>query len=144
MNIFHHSFKSFAMFVAVGLATIASTATVQAQQNGCGARCAAGNSGPKLGFHGTIEGRGLRINSVQWNSPAQQIGLETGDVITHVNGHRIYSFNDYFEALNAAQAHGIGARLRIINVRYPHASRHRIVYRTYHFGGFGGGQSGGG
>lgn len=45
-----------------------------------------------------------RINTVYENSPAQEAGLEKGDKILKVNGHRIFIYQDYTMALDGHDA----------------------------------------
>lgn len=41
---------------------------------------------PEFGFNGRMRDGGLRINSVDINSPAEKAGLRSGDVITRIDG----------------------------------------------------------
>jgi len=44
---------------------------------------------PVFGFDGRFRSGGLRVQSVQPNSPATEVGLEVGDVITKIDGEAI-------------------------------------------------------
>lgn len=58
---------------------------------------------PRLGFHGHFEwGYGMAVDSVVWGTPAARIGLEGGDVILAINGHRLRSEWDYHRLLRAS------------------------------------------
>lgn len=72
----------------------------------------------RLGFSGTITCEGMRIVNVNWGSLAQKIGLEPGDVITHINGQKVTSMGRYQQLLRYAVEHRHGhVDLRIKNVR---------------------------
>ncbi len=75
---------------------------------------------PRLGFHGhMIHGFGMRVDHVLYGTPAQQAGLEGGDVIWSINGRRIFSRFDYDSALQtAAMYQGGWVTLTVRNVRY--------------------------
>ncbi len=75
---------------------------------------------PKLGFQGQIlGGYGMKVVSVNWGTPAQRIGLESGDVITQINGRQIRSQWDYDQALRDAAMYYSGrVNLQVRNVRY--------------------------
>ena len=75
---------------------------------------------PKLGFQGQIlGGYGMKVVSVNWGTPAQKVGLESGDVITQINGRQIRSQWDYDQALrNAAKYHSGRVNLLVRNVRF--------------------------
>ena len=59
--------------------------------------------------------RGLLINEVEKNSPAGKAGLRAGDVITHVNGIRIYTFREYTKIVDKLAA---GESMVLSIVRY--------------------------
>lgn len=85
----------------------------------------------RLGFIGAVIPGGMLVNSVDYNSPAFRIGLEAGDVITHVNHQRIDCFATYHRILQHALDHHHGqVSVRIKNVRYPYQSHEPYVYRT--------------
>ena len=72
----------------------------------------------RLGFSGTITCEGMRVVNVIWGSYAQQLGLETGDIITHINGQKVTSLARYQQLLHYAVDHDHGHLvLRIKNVR---------------------------
>lgn len=75
---------------------------------------------PRLGFHGhMIHGYGMRVDHVLVGTPAQQVGLEGGDVIWRIDGRRILSRFDYDNAMrNAALYQGGWLTLTVRNVRY--------------------------
>lgn len=75
---------------------------------------------PRLGFTGQmIYGYGMKVLSVAWGTPAQRIGLETGDVIVRINGRQIRSQFDYDQALrDAATYNGGQVNLLVRNVRF--------------------------
>jgi hypothetical protein len=74
---------------------------------------------PKFGFSSfNIHGYGERVTSVRWGGLASQLGLEPGDVILSMNGHRLTyqgSWNDGL--LDAIEHHDGLVRLRIRDVR---------------------------
>ena len=78
------------------------------------------SSRPRLGFHGhMIPGYGMRVDHVLYGTPAQQIGLERGDVLWRIDGRRILSRMDYDQALQqAAWYQGGWLTLTVRNVRY--------------------------
>ena len=59
--------------------------------------------------------RGLLINEVEKNSPAGKAGLRAGDVITHVNGTRVYNFREYTKIVDKLAA---GESMTLSIVRY--------------------------
>lgn len=77
-------------------------------------------SKPRLGFTGSaIHGYGIRINSVVYGMPAQQAGLEPGDVIVRMNGRAISCLHDYEHELNQSVWYRGGwVSLVVRNVRY--------------------------
>ena len=52
----------------------------------------------------TPEPDGILVVNVEADSRAAQLGLRTGDVITHVNGTRVLSMNAAAEVLSSAEA----------------------------------------
>ena len=77
---------------------------------------------PQIGFNGRmIYDYGMQIVSVFRGSKAQQIGLEPGDVVTHVNNRPVRSLRDLQDALRIAARFRDGVvSLRVRNVRpYP-------------------------
>lgn len=103
---------------------------------------------PRLGFHGRIVANGLRVDRVDYDSLAFEIGLERGDVITKVNGRRITSMSGYRRALLEAVEYRDGrVNLVVENVRWHTGeSSQRYVNRTVYLpvpaSGFGGGFGG--
>jgi S1-C subfamily serine protease len=58
---------------------------------------------PTLGFYGHIDqGIGMHVERVVYGSLAEQIGLQSGDVILAINGRRITCEHDYILALEQA------------------------------------------
>ena len=74
---------------------------------------------PMLGFQGHYDcGQGMHVDSVNWNSTAQRIGLEAGDTIYSINGVRITSHAHYLRLLQeAVMFHGGHVELQIRNGR---------------------------
>ena len=106
---------------------------------------------PRLGFQGRMTYDGLRVESVQYGSQADDMGLERGDVIVEINGQHIHSMADYQNALlDAVDFNGGRVRVLIDNVRWHNGqSSQRWVTRSVrlavpcHDGGFSGGSFGG-
>lgn len=75
---------------------------------------------PKLGFQGQIiVGFGMKVVSVNWGSAAQAAGLETGDIITKINGRMIRSQWDYEQALlDASRFYNGRVNMMVRNVRF--------------------------
>lgn len=72
----------------------------------------------RLGFSGTMTCEGMRVVQVQYGSYAQQIGLEPGDIITHINGKKVRDLYTYQNLLRWAVDYNHGhVNLRIKNVR---------------------------
>lgn len=72
-----------------------------------------------LGFTGVLTSQGLRVISVACGSHAHRIGLESGDVITHIDGQRFYTYARFQEILShVIMDHGGRLTLRIRNVRH--------------------------
>jgi len=66
-----------------------------------------------------MTGQGLRIVSVTCGSHAERIGLETGDVITRIDGRRFFSIAQFRNILgHVIVHHGGRLRLRILNIRH--------------------------
>ena len=74
----------------------------------------------RLGIQGQmLYGYGMKIISVNWNSPLRQVGAEHGDVVKKINGQDINTLADYHNALNQSLMYNGGwASLVIRNVRY--------------------------
>ncbi|MEZ6075755.1 MAG: PDZ domain-containing protein [Pirellulaceae bacterium] len=45
--------------------------------------------GPQIGMMAIDTYAGVEVTSTMWNSPAQRLGLEPGDRVIQVNGHRV-------------------------------------------------------
>jgi S1-C subfamily serine protease len=90
---------------------------------------------PKLGFRGRVDCDGLKILSVGGNSLAWKLGLEAGDVITHVNGIEVKSHQQYLSILRHATTHHDGrVKLRIENIRWHTGeSNQRFLCREVQF-----------
>jgi len=56
-------------------------------------------SGPMMGFYSAVRSGGCGIATVYAGSPAAAAGMRPGDVITNVDDHRIYRFEDMGPAL---------------------------------------------
>lgn len=82
----------------------------------------------QLGFSGTITCEGMRVVSVVCGSYAEQLGLESGDIITHINGQKVRDLYTYQSLLVHAVQYDHGhLDLRIKNVRAnwdPYAARY--------------------
>ncbi len=84
---------------------------------------------PRLGLYGHMRyGDGMVVDSVPWGTPASRTGLEPGDVIVRINGRRICSDHDYFQALRWS---GPTCRLLVRDVR----GRGLIPVTVYLYGG---------
>jgi S1-C subfamily serine protease len=79
-------------------------------------------SDDRLGIFGYITHRGVQLVDILNDSPADSLGLETGDVILAVNGYSVYSANDWYRAISL---HRRFAELQVRDMRTG-----RIVYRT--------------
>lgn len=90
---------------------------------------------PLLGFRGRGDYNGMKVLSVKGNTLAWRLGLEAGDVITHVNGVKVESYQQYLNLLRHATTHHDGrVRLRIENIRWHTGeSNSRFVYRVANF-----------
>lgn len=72
-----------------------------------------------LGFTAVMNGQGLRIVSVTCGSHAERIGLETGDVITRIDGRKFFSIAQFRNILAHVIIHHNGRlKLRIRNIRH--------------------------
>ncbi len=83
-------------------------------------------STPLLGFQGHMVGGswqrqgGMMVDYTNWNSVARRAGLESGDIITRINGQPITSTYAYQEALRQANDFNGGfVRLVVDNSRNP-------------------------
>ena len=91
---------------------------------------------PTMGVRG-IEGYGIvEVTSVVYGSAADRLGLEPGDYILEINGHKIESLNCISEALRSAALNDRGQiRVLIDNVRSRYSrwgsSRRNVLARTY-------------
>jgi len=56
-------------------------------------------SGPMLGFYSAIRHGGCGVASVYPNTPASKAGMKSGDLITHVNSHKISNFEGLVSVL---------------------------------------------
>jgi hypothetical protein len=73
---------------------------------------------PKFGFSSfTINGFGERVTSVRWGGLAQQMGLESGDVILGLNGYALTYHGSWNDALREAVNNGGWVQLTIRDVR---------------------------
>jgi len=73
---------------------------------------------PKFGFSSfTINGFGERVTFVRWGGIAQQMGLETGDVILGLNGYPLTYHGSWNDALREAMNNGGWVQLTIRDVR---------------------------
>ena len=90
---------------------------------------------PLLGFRGRVEYDGMNVLSVKGNTLAWRLGLEAGDVITHVNGIKIRSHQQYLNILRHATTHHDGhVDLRIENIRWHTGeSNQRFLCREVQF-----------
>jgi len=74
---------------------------------------------PKFGFSSfNINGIGERVTYVRWGGLASQFGLEPGDLVLSMNGHRLNYHGSWNDALLDAMVHHDGlVRLKIRDVR---------------------------
>ncbi len=81
---------------------------------------------PRLGIMGHVQyGYGMVVDSVNYGSLANRMGLERGDVIVRINNHPINNDYNYNQALlKAEQFHGGFVDLLVIDVRTG-MTRHR-------------------
>ena len=87
---------------------------------------------PKFGFSGfNINGFGERVTNVRWGGTAQQMGLESGDVILSLNGYPLTYQGSWNDALREAVYNNGGyVQLKIRDVRTGF-----IAYRETYVGG---------
>jgi S1-C subfamily serine protease len=93
---------------------------------------------PRLGFRGTVvdlgpraavpapngvPNRGLRVDSVQANTPAARMGLERGDILISIDSMRFTSLEGYFQSLRCS---GLRPSIVLINVRNGQLMRKSI------------------
>jgi len=90
-----------------------------------------GTRSPKLGLALEQNGTGLAIKRVSADSPAEQAGLEAGDIITAFNRHRILSLYDLRLGLYAA-AWENSYPIRILREGVPI----ELEIRLFHFSHF--------
>lgn len=89
---------------------------------------------PKFGFSSfNISGFGEKVTSVRFGGLAHRFGLERGDVILSMNGHRLSYHGSWNDALHDAFVNHSGfVRLRIRDVRSGF-----VATRSMHVGGVG-------
>lgn len=88
---------------------------------------------PKFGFSSfNINGFGERITSVRWGGLAQQMGLESGDVILRLNGYPLTYHGSWNDALREAMNQGGFVQLTVRDVRTGF-----IATRETYVGGYG-------
>lgn len=88
---------------------------------------------PKFGFSSfNINGFGERITKVRWGGLAQQMGLESGDVILRLNGFPLSYQGSWNDALREAMSQGGYVRLTVRDVRTGY-----IATRETYVGGYG-------
>jgi hypothetical protein len=75
------------------------------QRGGTSAQVAATSEAALLGVAGYATEAGLRVTSVRAGSPAAQVGIKPGDVITKIDGRDVHSGHDVESAI-AASASG--------------------------------------
>src|SRR4030042_1189156 len=61
-----------------------------------------------------IVGDGIMVNQVNMDSPAQEAGIQSGDIIMSVNGEEIHSSTDLGDAINSSDE---GSQIEIILTR---------------------------
>nr|CAB3254844.1 serine protease HTRA1-like [Phallusia mammillata] len=59
---------------------------------------------------------GVLVHKVQHDSPAYMGGMQDGDVITHINGNRVFSSKDVFDALKRSQVLNITIKRQTRNI----------------------------
>lgn len=69
-----------------------------------------GIGSPWMGVRSQNGSSSTKVSSVIAGSPAEQAGIQTGDIITHFDGKRIDSFR---ELSNLVQTHTVGDQIRI-------------------------------
>jgi hypothetical protein len=73
---------------------------------------------PRFGFSSfSINGFGERITSVRWGGLAQQMGLESGDIILRLNGFPLTYHGSWNDALREAVNQGGFVQLTVRDVR---------------------------
>ena len=88
---------------------------------------------PKFGFSSfNINGYGERITKVRWGGLAQQMGLESGDVILSLNGYPLSYHGAWKDALREAMNQGGYVQLTVRDVRTGF-----IATRETYVGGYG-------
>jgi hypothetical protein len=88
---------------------------------------------PKFGFSSfNINGFGERITKVRWGGLAQQMGLESGDVILRLNGYPLSYQGSWNDALREAMSQGGYVQLTVRDVRTGY-----IATRETYVGGYG-------
>ncbi|MGD9633434.1 MAG: hypothetical protein AB7G28_21120 [Pirellulales bacterium] len=88
---------------------------------------------PKFGFSSfSINGYGERITNVRWGGLAQQMGLESGDVILRLNGYPLSYHGSWNDALREAMNQGGFVQLTVRDVRTGY-----IATRETYVGGYG-------
>jgi len=86
---------------------------------------------PKLEFNGAMTHRGMQVVSVNYGGVAQRIGLESGDIITSINGQQIHCEQSYRQALAQAAVYGGGnVTLQVRNVRWTPGCLHTQKFVT--------------
>ncbi|MCC7335176.1 MAG: PDZ domain-containing protein [Pirellulaceae bacterium] len=74
--------------------------------------------GPQIGMMAIDTYAGVEVTSTMWNSPAQRLGLEPGDRVIQVNGHRVRTTADLKAYLKeAVQFHQGQITVIVDNVR---------------------------
>jgi predicted metalloprotease with PDZ domain len=76
----------------------------------------------QLGLAGRVTRWGVRITEVEYNSPAEDMGLEIGDMILAVNNYAVNSTDDWYDARSMSRRL---VRLQVRDVRTGY-----VVYRT--------------
>jgi S1-C subfamily serine protease len=82
--------------------TPAGAQTAQAQKRDAQGRFVPVPQGPFPARHssfGVVGNIVFRVSDISPDSPAEQLGLQKGDVITAIDGKQFYSINDYIELL---------------------------------------------
>ena len=75
--------------------------------------------------------RGMQVVSVNYGGVAQRIGLESGDIITSINGQQIHCEQSYRQALAQAAVYGGGnVTLQVRNVRWTPGCLHTQKFVT--------------
>lgn len=73
---------------------------------------------PRFGFSSfSINGFGERVTGVQWGGIAQQMGLESGDIILGLNGFPLTYHGSWNDALREAMNNGGWVQLTVRDVR---------------------------